>query len=101
MSSDLNGLTTRLVKLIRNTNDLRSRQNLNQRDLTTIKDLDVLIQKLTKMKEKFQEICERLIAAPADVVEAALQDKAMLAVELKSDEQVLAERLRRLNKAVP
>lgn len=82
LSSELNGLSNRLVKLIRNTGDLRSRNNLNKRDAATITDLDALIQKATRPNERFHGIYESVVPASAEIIEAALQDKALLAVEL-------------------
>ena len=98
-SSELNGLSTRLLKLTRNTNDLRGRQNLNTRDAATIVDMDARIVELTAMESRFKAIVTSVTPATAEIIAAALDDKAAFAVGLKNDETFLAERLRRLNEA--
>jgi hypothetical protein len=98
-STELHGLTTRLLKLTKNTNDLRGRKNLNTRDAATIVDMDARIVQLTDMESRFKAIVMSVTPAAPDVLVRAMEDKASFHVILKDDETFLAERLRRLNKA--
>ena len=61
--------------------------------------MDASIEKLIRVKKEFEVMATSVVPAAAEVVEAALEAKKALFIELKSDETFLAERLKRLNKA--
>ena len=98
MAAELNMISNRLMKLIKNTNELRGKQP-NSRDEATLRDMDGLIEKMKKPKVSCEVIATSVVLAAAEVVDAALEAKAELFIELKSDESFLTERLKRLNKA--
>ena len=98
MTVELNGLSTRLLKMVRNTNDLRVRKT-TQRDEALLRYFDASIEKLMRAKKEFEVMATSVVPAAAEVVEATLEAKAALFIELKSDETFLAGRLKRITKA--
>ena len=99
MPYELNALSNRLMKLTRNTKDLRVRKS-TARDEALVQDMDVLIERLVKLKEKCEAIVTSVVPPAAEVANAALEAKAALFINLKSDETFLVGRLKWLNNAV-
>ena len=64
-----------------------------------LRDLDVSIEKLMRVKKEFEVMATSVVPAAAEVVQKALEAKKALFIKLKSDETFLAERLKRITQA--
>ena len=92
MRTESNAVSNRLMKLTKNTNELRGKVS-SARDDALVKDMDALIQKLTELKAKFETMVTSVVAPGEMAINAVLEERANLLLGLKGDETFLAERL--------